>query len=163
MPQQPPNSDWDRYFGRNAPQRRGPVGLFIVVTLVIVFLGVAAFGLRFGAGRYGDYVAGQRLTSTPLWGEYYVGQTATALAQNAPPAAPTVLATRTTNVIAAGNVRSEPRIAPETVVGQVVGGDVLELLEERVVEGATWYRVRRSAEPVVEGWVSSTLVAPPAQ
>lgn len=163
MSQQPPNSDWDLHFGRNAPRRRGPVGLFVVVTLVLVFLGVAAFGLRFGAGRYSDYVAGQRLTSTPLWGEYYVGQTATALAQNAPPAGPTVVAARTTNVVVAGNVRSEPRIAPETVVGQVVVGDVLELLEERAGEGGMWYRVRRSAEPVVEGWVSSTLVATPAQ
>lgn len=164
MPPKAHSSDWDRLFNPSAPRRRGPIALFIVVTLSLVFVGVVVAGSGFGVRRYDAYVADLKLTSTPLWGKYYAEQTATAQARQA-----AVVATPTTGptrqVIVGGNIRSEPRIAPETVVGQVVAGDAVALLEQRDVDGQTWHRVRLlstagSMATNAEGWVSGTLLAP---
>jgi TolB protein len=67
-----------------------------------------------------------------------------------------------------GNFRSEPRIAPETVLGQVCPGDSVKLLEQQDVAGMTWHRVQvqeATADCVAshisegeEGWVSSVLL-----
>jgi hypothetical protein len=71
----------------------------------------------------------------------------------------------TTTVIAAGNLRSAPRVAPDTSRGKVAGGDTVALLENTTINGQTWYRVRlvttQSPTPAgSEGWVSGTLLAP---
>ncbi len=70
-----------------------------------------------------------------------------------------------------GNLRSEPRIAPETVVGLVWPGDRVAVYERRQ-EGATlWLRVRveaaaadrggPGAEGGAAGWLSALLLSPP--
>lgn len=162
MSQKAHSSDWDRLFNPAAPRRRGPIALFITVSLVICFLGVVMLGSGFGANKYGEYIEARALTATPLWKEYYAQQTATAQAQNATPVAQAPAETRA-NVVNGGNLRSEPRIAPETIVGQVTPGDVLVLLENRTVESSVWHRVR-VVEPKgglsagTEGWINETLL-----
>jgi hypothetical protein len=156
MPTKPHSSDWDYHFGRTARRRRGPIALFVTMTLVLAFLSIMAVGASFGAGRYREYTAAQSLTATPLWEKYYADQTATAAAKNGQ-AAPA--AQSTTNVLKVGNMRSEPRVAPETVIGQVAAGDVATVLETRTVENSVWYRVRINGSGQ-EGWISSILVAP---
>jgi hypothetical protein len=159
MSQKVHSSDWDRLFSPHAPRRRGPIALFITMTLGLCFLGVVMVGSGFGARKYGEYIDARALTATPLWREYYAQQTATAQAQSI---TPTPAETRA-SVVNGGNLRSEPRIAPETIVGQVAPGDVVVLLEQRTVETAVWHRVR-VAEPKgalaagTEGWISETLL-----
>jgi hypothetical protein len=77
----------------------------------------------------------------------------------------------TAEVINGGNLRSEPRIAAETVIGQVCPGDMVDLLEQQESDGITWHRVRVTtlAEDCVpervavdtEGWLSSVLLTIP--
>jgi hypothetical protein len=162
MSQKVHSSDWDRLFSPNAPRRRGPIALFITTCLVICFLGLVMLGSGFGARKYGEYVEARALTATPLWREYYAQQTATAQAQNVA-AAPTTVPETRASVVNGGNLRSEPRIVPETVVGQVVPGDTLLLLEQRTVESGLWHRVRlvesKGGLAVgTEGWISDTLL-----
>ncbi len=76
-------------------------------------------------------------------------------------------------VINGGFIRSEPRVVPETALGQVCPGDQVAFLEQQVAEGVLWYRVRVTAvaaDCVVdrvaagsEGWVSSLLLSEPVQ
>lgn len=71
-----------------------------------------------------------------------------------------------------GNLRAEPRIAPETVIAQVCPGDEVLLLEQQEVDGITWLYIAVAAvngECVAEraavadrGWISRMLVAEPA-
>ena len=158
MPNKPHSSDWDRNFGSNARRRRGPIALFVTLMLVLTFLAIIAMGASFGVDRYRQSVVAQSLTATPLWEKYYADQTATALA-NAATAVPT--SQPTLNVARAGNLRSEPRIAPETIVGQVAPGETLAVLESRTVEDQLWYHVRLNNPAGQEGWVNSSLVTPP--
>jgi hypothetical protein len=162
MSQKVHSSDWDRLFSPDARRRRGPIALFITMTLALCFLGVVMVGSGFGARKYGEYVEARALTATPMWREYYAQQTATAQAQQITPVATTPPETRA-NIVNGGNLRSEPRIAPETVVGQVGSGAVVVLLEQRTVETAVWHRVRvvepKGALAVgTEGWISETLL-----
>jgi hypothetical protein len=98
---------------------------------------------------------------------------ASAAIRNEPVAAPTPPVTtgkRTAQVINGGNLRSEPRRAPETVVGQVCPQDQVEIMtnQEPVVQG--WSRIRvmttgpdcdpNRVSVGVEGWLSDTLLAP---
>lgn len=162
MPRQPHAADWDYFFGPHAPRRKGPIALFVTLTLVLVFVVALYMGGSFGLRRYDRYVAAQALTATPLWAQYYVQQTATAQAAAVTPTpAPTSAATATVNAVS--NLRSEPRIAPETVLGQMAAGDVVIILENRAVGAATWFRVRvqtttGALAPNTEGWISSTLI-----
>jgi hypothetical protein len=67
-----------------------------------------------------------------------------------------------------GNLRSEPRIAPETVLGQVCPGDTIDILDQQQTGGILWYQIRVTAtaqdchpERVsvdTQGWLSSVLV-----
>jgi micrococcal nuclease len=67
-----------------------------------------------------------------------------------------------------GNLRSAPRVAPDTVIGQVCPGDQVAVLDDQ----AGWYRLRvvkTMADCVpqrvgagTEGWMSSSLVTPTA-
>jgi hypothetical protein len=72
-----------------------------------------------------------------------------------------------------GNLRREPVVAPETVIGQVCVGDKIDFLEARTLpDGALWYRIRISeaggtctAQRVTVGsvgWASATLLTKPA-
>jgi hypothetical protein len=89
----------------------------------------------------------------------------------AEPAAPADSDGQTASVINGGNLRTEPRIAPDTVIGQVCPGDSAVVLENQQVEGIQWYRIRVTtlAEDCVpervpsdtEGWLSSVLLSIP--
>lgn len=162
MTKHTPISDWDRLFAPNAPRRRGPIALFISMTLVLCFMAVLLAGARFGASQYSKQSAALQLTATPLWKQYYLDQTATAQARAAT-AVPTSAPERTGTVGTTANLRSEPRIAPETVVGQLVAGDAVTILEEQIGGDGTWYRVRLTSTagtlaPGTEGWISSTVL-----
>ncbi len=81
------------------------------------------------------------------------------------PGLPTALVTN------GGNLRSEPRIAPDTVLAQVCPGDRVELLEQEQREDILWQRIRvlQLAEDCVTeradiaevGWLSSVLLSEP--
>jgi very-short-patch-repair endonuclease len=68
-------------------------------------------------------------------------------------------------VINGGNLRTAPRVAANTVIGQVCPGDTLFLLEQN---NQGWYRIRittlaanchpQRVAAETEGWLSSTLV-----
>lgn len=165
MPRKAHPSDWDRLFSPNAPRRYGPVALFLMLTTLLCLMAFTMVGAGFGTRKYENYQEARALTATPLWKEYYAQQTATALAEQATPtAAPTAVATATAQVIAVGNVRSEPRIAAETIIGQVAVGDSVAVLEPRDVEGMRWYRVvvtPSNGAASTSGWVSSTLLQLP--
>lgn len=70
-----------------------------------------------------------------------------------------------------GNLRKEPRIAPETVIGQIWTGDEITFLEQSDVDGQVWFRIRvtKAADnrggqgvPVgTDGWASATLLSQP--
>lgn len=165
MPKHTPISDWDRLFAPNAPRRRGPIALFISMTLVLCFMTVLLVGANFGVNQYNKQSAALALTATPLWKQYYIDQTATALA-SAAASVPTSAPERTAEVTTTANLRSEPRIAPETVVGQVVAADAVTILEEQIGGDGTWYRVRLTSTggtlaTGTEGWISSTLLKLP--
>jgi hypothetical protein len=77
------------------------------------------------------------------------------------------------SVIGGGNLRREPRVAPETVIGQVCQDDKVDFLEQRTADdGALWYRIRLTAaagnctpQRVTVGsvgWASATLLSQPA-
>lgn len=60
-------------------------------------------------------------------------------------------------VINGGNLRTEPRIASDTVIGQLIAGDEVVFLEGRTLGEST------EGVPVeTEGWFSSTLLSPPS-
>lgn len=87
-------------------------------------------------------------------------------APNTPPAQPTTGDGVIINN--GGNIRSEPRVEPETVLGQVCPGDEFTVLEQTQVDTTVWYRIRVTvlagnctAQRVAagtEGWVSALLV-----
>lgn len=163
MPKHTPISDWDRLFAPNAPRRRGPIALFISMTLVLCFMTVLLVGANFGVKQYNKQSAALALTATPLWKQYYLDQTATAQARAAT-AVPTAPAARIAQVTTIANLRSEPRIAPETVLGQIAAGDSVTILEEQIGGDGTWYRVRLTKTGSqlalnTEGWISSTLLS----
>lgn len=69
-----------------------------------------------------------------------------------------------------GNMRSEPRINPQTVKGLIFLGDKVTFLDERNVGTNLWYYVRitqrvnsRGVPVGTEGWVHATLLSRPLQ
>jgi hypothetical protein len=90
------------------------------------------------------------------------GAEAPAASADAPPAGAQVA-----TVTSGGNFRSEARVAPDTVLGQVCADDQVEILEEQ----SGWYRVRVFATAGdcvpqrvgagTEGWISGTLLSQP--
>jgi hypothetical protein len=98
--------------------------------------------------------------------------TSAAVAPNATPTAPPEAVVGRGSVTNGGNLRREPVVAPETVVGQVCVGDKVDVLEERALaDGARWYRIRITeaagactAQRVTVGsvgWASATLLTKP--
>lgn len=178
-------NDWDRLFRPNAPRRGGPLralaNLLLVGAAVGLLGGGAFFALRFGldyaqesAARTAEAAATSNAQVSATRTARALGETATAAAAAAIPATPTPepapeLIGRS-SVVAGGNLRSEPVIAPETVLGQICAGDQVDVLEQRAAGDATWYRVRLaqegpscSAQRVTLGsigWANSTLLGP---
>jgi hypothetical protein len=76
------------------------------------------------------------------------------------------------HVIKDGNLRSEPRIVPETVLGQLCSNDQIAYISQQLVDANLWYRVRVigrakdcSSKQVAigtEGWASTILVSDPS-
>lgn len=79
----------------------------------------------------------------------------------------------TGHVLREGNIRSEPRVADETMIGEVCPGDEVAFLRFEIVDDVLWYYVRVIAHaeacdlsqvPIgTEGWISGVLVSAPMQ
>lgn len=185
MPPKAHPNDWDRYFRPNAPRRGGPLralaNLLLIGAAIGLLGGGAFFALRFGlerAQQAASQTAEQIVVSNTQVSATLTARTATAAAvaavpPTATPAPPPVQPIGQSSVVAGGNLRSEPRLADETVIGQICAGDQLDLLEQSTAaDGALWYRVRVtragancSPQRVTVGsigWASSTLLAPPS-
>jgi hypothetical protein len=109
-----------------------------------------------------------------------VDPTTTAIPEPTAPPSPTAVPPTTTTmptppagqVAKGGNLRSEPRIAPETVIGQLCANDGIEFVSQQLVGKDLWYRVRvtdRKADCTAkqvalgtEGWASSILLSEPS-
>lgn len=185
MPLKTDPRDWDRLFRQNAPRRGGPLRALANVLIFGVVLAILGGGGVLAARQID--VARQAAAETAVVqatfvAETLLGYTATTVSRTAEAAAAATAAATPTVVTEtvigrsvvtnSGNIRNEPAVLPETVIGQVCTDDQVELLEERVIDdGSLWYRIRLTSvagsctEQRVSlgsiGWVSSTLLAPP--
>lgn len=189
MPSKIRPDDWDYFFRKNTPRRGGPLRALsniLIFGMVLTLLGVG------GAFAFNSYSTRQaRLLETAIaerTAEIAAGVTRTALTQStreartaaainqaatANAATPTVGGTGQGSVIAGGNLRSEPRIAADTVIGLIWPGDEVVFLEQQSTASGIWYRVRVTREAAsregpgvatgTEGWASSTLLSAPGQ
>lgn len=185
MPPKTDPRDWNRLFERRQ-RRRGPLSALItaiVIGMIIVgLIGITPFVIdqletnraiarqtqialqtreaRATAQQAATQSAILTVTATPA-------PTATAT----PMPAPESIIGRA-RVINGGNIRREPRIAAETVIGQVCVGDQVVLLEEQMTNGANrWYRLRvvetvgncvpERVSAGTEGWVNASLLSAP--
>ncbi|WP_298819434.1 SH3 domain-containing protein [Chloroflexus sp.] len=177
--------DWDRLFARR--RRRGPLAVLTIAViggvLVLGLIGLTPFLIE--QIEVSRVVANQtQIAIQTREARATAQQAATQSAIPTATATPTLTATPPppTNtpepiigraqVIQGGNIRSEPRIAQETVIGQVCVGDRVELLAERAIDGNNrWYRLRvieisgncvpQRVSVGTEGWVSATLLSQP--
>jgi hypothetical protein len=155
--------------------------LFLVIAAVLGFGGTTLF--RYGIEQQQAEATARAAQISTQNAEVLAAQTAsaaeeqsaaTATAGALAAASPTAVAEAelgTGTAIASGNLRSEPVITPETVIGQVCAGDQLAFLERRQVAEATWYRIRVTAtgpdcDPQrvtigSSGWASSILTGEP--
>jgi hypothetical protein len=75
-------------------------------------------------------------------------------------------------VVNGGNLRSEPRVVPATVIGQMCANDDVEFVSQQTIGEDLWYRIRvkgrkadcttKQVAPGTEGWASSTLLSRPS-
>jgi len=174
--------DWERYFGPGAPRRRGGplralANLLIAGTALALLVGGGLFAVRFGLERARVSASATISAVETSNAAVLATRTARALITATAEATPisgtpaSALIGRGT-VLAGGNLRSEPRIAPETVIGQICPGDGVEFLEQRITtDGSTWYRIRVTASSGActpqrvsvgsLGWASATLLSEP--
>jgi hypothetical protein len=175
--------DWDRLFAPNASRRGGPLRALMTMLITLVLIVVVAAGglylVRYRAQQTASLIATATAVAPTI--QARETQTAAAVAN----ATATRVAQRTATVVAAqpqilgvgtvtngGNLRSEPRVAPETVLGLVWPGDEIAFLEQRDVDGQVWFRIRVTREAgnrggqgvpaTTEGWASATLLSQPA-
>ncbi len=181
MPARIKPHDWDRLFRPSTPQRGGPLNALVNILIICVVLGIftggTVFAVQYNAERQSILQATQAVQSTE--------QAVSAIETEATQAAESMLqqtaaavtdamfaeAIGAGQVIAAGNLRTEPVIAPETVAGQICIGDTIAFLEQRVTGGTTWYRIRiiNTTEECTPqrvpigtvGWASNTLLSAP--
>lgn len=178
MPRKNQVDDWDRLFAPNARRRGGPLAALANTLIAVVIIALLSVGFVYGK-RYYDEQMAVRLaaatsvaaTSTKVAETTFAQWTATAEVRNAtataealPPTPEPVVGT----VISGGNLRSEPRIVPETVIGLIFPGDEIVFLAQHEVAGQRWYRIRvinpvnRSGVPAgTEGWASASLLSQP--
>ncbi|RRR71713.1 MAG: SH3 domain-containing protein [Candidatus Viridilinea halotolerans] len=186
MPPRVDPRDWDRLFRPGAPKRGGPlralINLVIVGAIFSLLGGGAIFAFSFGietTRMNNAATATAAVTATAravAAATASVANTATAaalaLATPTPDPTPTLEAIGMGSVTNGGNLRSEPVVAPETVIGQICPGDQFAFLEERLFGAdVRWYRIAIlvTAEdctpervPVgTEGWASGLLLTPP--
>jgi len=186
------SDDWDRLFAPNAPKRGGPLRVLINIIIFALLLGALAVGAAWFIGERQQQAERLAATATAYVGTVVpqltsvAGSTQTVEAQGTA----TRLALRTATaqaavnptgtpepgigsgeVVRGGNLRREPRIAPENVVGLIYPGDRITFLERRAVGEQVWFRIRvdqpaadRSGEGVpagAEGWASALLLSTP--
>jgi hypothetical protein len=177
--------DWDRLFAPKARRRGGPLRalahLLVFGTVLLVLGGGGFVAVRFGLEQS---QANATMTAEALSTQQAVAaatRTARSIAETATTAALLPSETPTVEeptlgrgtVVAGGNLRREPVVADETVMGQICPGDELVFLEETTLaSGAVWYRIRLTALAAdctpqrmalgSEGWASSTLLSPPS-
>lgn len=179
MPPKVDPRDWERLFsGRR--RRRGPLHTLVTALvgglLILGLINAAPFVLR--------QIEISRETARPTQialqtreARATAQRTATQQSTLTPTPIPSPTATPPpiigrARVINGGNIRSEPRIAAETVIGQVCVGDQVELLAEETLAGNNrWYRLRvvatandcapQRVKAGTEGWVSATLLSRP--
>lgn len=185
MPPRIDPRDWDRLFRPGAPRRGGPLralaNVLIVGAVVGLVGGGAFFGLRFGLDRVreGNAATAQavatnnaRVIATRTARALEASATVVAVAAATPTAPAEVVVIGRGSVVAGGNLRSQPVVAPETVLGQICAGDQIDFLEQSTAaDGSTWYRIRvtQAAGNCTPqrvtigslGWASSTLLSPP--
>lgn len=187
MPPKTDPRDWDRLFERRQ-RRRGPLSA-LIAALVIGMIIVGLIGLTpFVLDQLETNRAIARQTQIALQtrearatAQQAATQSAIPAATATPTATPTATETPTptpepilgrAQVINGGNIRREPRVAAETVIGQVCVGDRVVLLEEQTTNGANrWYRLRvvetagncvpERVSAGTEGWVNATLLSAP--
>lgn len=186
MPPRIDPRDWDRLFRQGTPRRGGPLRALVNLLVIGVVLGLLSLGTTFALGRI-DQAREQTLaevqTETANTLRIYTTRTAeaeiataeaTAQAASAatPTTAPPPLIGRG-SVLNGGNLRSQPIVQPETVIGQICPGDSVDFLEQSTTaDGSLWYRIRLTAtgpdcspQRVTlgsSGWASSTLLSQPA-
>jgi hypothetical protein len=184
MPTKIDPNDWDRLFAPNAPRRGGPLQVLVNVLILGAVFGALAYGLVFVLERRTQQTVSINATATVVAATVFPQQTAAVVAETSTAAAITIVETATVvaqppkprdilgtgTVIKGGNLRKEPLVAPETVLGLIWPGDEIQFLEPREVDGQFWYRIRitRAAanRPDVgvandtEGWASETLLSP---
>jgi hypothetical protein len=172
--------DWDRLFAPNSPRRGGPLRALFNIMILVLALALFGAGAVFARNFSQELTEARIATATAIAPTIYVLQTTTREAQlqrtatrEAGSAATTIA--RQTLVPAGigvgvvtngGNLRSEPRVVPETVIGQIASGAQVTFLEERLVGGETWFRIRLTAASGsvaagTEGWASSSLLSRP--
>lgn len=179
--------DWVYYFHPNTPRRGGPLQAFITIVICAVLLAVVGVGGTYAYDAYTERQASlaetavvqqtaiqaANLESTARIAATHEARTAVALAATATAEAANAVpdGIGRGSVIAGGNLRTEPRVAPETVIGLIWPGDEIVFLEEQVTDNGIWYRIKvtrpaenRQAEGVPEGqegWASSSLLSAP--
>lgn len=185
MPPKTDPRDWDRLFERRQ-RRRGPLSA-LIAALVIGMIIVGLIGLTpFVIDQLETNRAIARQTQIALQTREARATAQQAATQSAIPTvtatpAPTATATPMpapesiigrAQVMNGGNIRREPRVAAETVIGQVCVGDRVVLLEEQMTNGANrWYRLRvvetagncvpERVSAGTEGWVNASLLSAP--
>ena len=175
--------DWDRLFAPNAPRRGGPLAALAVVLLVGLLIGLLGAAGVLAVDYRNQQIAHAIATATAVAPTRAALLTATAQAEQQALATNTALRTATAIahqstatlgigvVTNGGNLRREPRVVADTVIGQIIAGDQVMFLEERMVGGETWFRIRltnpvgnrgATAAPAgAEGWASATLLSQP--
>jgi hypothetical protein len=185
--------DWDRLFAPNAPRRGGPLRALGNILLLFVLVGLVVGGGAFFLERREQQLADASATAVAFATNVApgltasAGPTATARVQltatrfsiqtaQAAQALGTPIVTPVAGlgmglVTAGGNLRSEPRIADETVIGLIWPGDEVAFVEQREVGGQLWFRIQvlqpapdRAGQGVpigADGWASATLLSQP--
>ncbi|MFQ3630332.1 SH3 domain-containing protein [Roseiflexus sp.] len=191
MPRIMRSDDWDRLFAPNAPKRGGPLRALVNLIMIALALGALIWGGSWLIGERQQQVERLAATATAYAGTVVPQMTSVAAVTQTVEAQGTAtrIALRTATaqaalnptgtpepgigsgeVVRGGNLRQEPRVAPETVVGLIYPGDRITFLERRVVGDQVWFRIRvdqpaadRSGEGVpggTEGWASAILLSP---
>lgn len=175
MPSKNRPEDWN-LFSPKAPRRGGPftaLGQILLILLVFSLLGAGGVYVT----RYREQqTASVNATVTAMaptrealinaTAEIRTGQTATLEAATAQIVAEAI---GTGTVTGNGELFGDP--VNREVVGQVVPGDQILFLEERLVGGASWFRIRiteasaergdGTAANGAEGWVESIILSEP--
>ncbi|MEI7770023.1 MAG: SH3 domain-containing protein [Chloroflexales bacterium] len=186
MPPKADPRDWDRYFRPGAPRRSGPLRALANIILICVALGILGgatiFAWSYGRERARESAATNASLVETSNAAVIATRTAKSLDTTVVPAtSAAVVATPNTSpeaptghgsVTNGGNLRSQPVVSAETVIGQVCAGDKIDFLEERTLsDGTLWYRIRLTestsdcAPQRVTvgsiGWASATLLTKP--